>query len=437
MAKPRSRYRWFVVVVFFTFVLLHQADKLLIGPLTTPIMETFGINEAQMGAVSSLAIIVAAVLYPLWGYLYDRFARAKLLALASLIWGSTTWLNALAPNYPTFLLTRATTGIDDSSYPGMYSLLSDYFGPRMRGKVYGILQLAQPIGFMLGTVLATMLGGALGWRSVFFITGGAGVLVALVILVGVREPQRGQSEPELAGLEEITAHHIDKQVALRLLRNRSYLVLAAQGFFGVFPWWVLTYWFFRYLETERGYSSDEAMMTMIVAIVTLAAGYFLGGAVGDWLFRHTPRGRVLTGMVGVLAGAVFLALAVSVPVENQGLFLVWLALAGITMSMASPNVLATVHDVTEPEVRGTAQALLSFSENFGSALAPWLAGLIAVSYSLHVAILAICVTTWLICALLFGVTALLIPPDVERLRQIMQARAVQERRLEGVGGAEG
>ena len=115
MPKARSRYRWFVLSIFFLFVLLHQADKLLIGPLTTPIMEAFHINEAQMGAVSSLAIIVAAVLYPLWGYLYDRYARARLLALASFIWGSTTWLSALAPSYPTFLVTRASTGIDDSS----------------------------------------------------------------------------------------------------------------------------------------------------------------------------------------------------------------------------------------------------------------------------------------------------------------------------------
>jgi MFS transporter, Spinster family, sphingosine-1-phosphate transporter len=80
-----SRYRWFVAFVFFLFLLLHQADKLLIGPLTTSIMEDFGINEAQMGAVSSLAIIVASLLYPVWGYLYDRYARDKLLALASFI----------------------------------------------------------------------------------------------------------------------------------------------------------------------------------------------------------------------------------------------------------------------------------------------------------------------------------------------------------------
>ncbi len=426
MTRSGSRYRWFVACVFFLFVLLHQADKLLISPLTTPIMETFGINEAQMGAVSSLALVVAAVLYPVWGFLYDRFSRARLLALASFIWGSTTWLNALAPNYPTFLVTRASTGVDDASYPGIFSLLADYFGPRMRGKVYGLIQVAQPVGFMLGTLLATLLGGAIGWRSVFFVTGGAGILLTIVILVGVREPRRGQAEPEMAGLDEISVQRIDKQVALGLLRKPSYLLLLAQGFFGSFPWQVLTFWFFRYLETERGYTPDEAMMNMLVAIVTLSAGYYFGGAVGDVFFQRTSRGRVLTAMVGVLAGAVFLLLTLGTSAEAQKLPLLPLALTGLTMSVASPNVIATVQDVTEPEVRGTAQAMMSFADNFGSALAPWLAGLIAVAHSLHLAILVLCISTWLLCALLFGVTALLVPRDVERLREAMRARAEME-----------
>jgi MFS family permease len=422
----KSRYRYFVVLVFFLFVLLHQSDKLVISPLTTPIMDTFGISEAQMGAVSSLALLVAALLYPVWGYLYDRFSRSRLLALASFIWGSTTWLNALAPNYSTFLVTRASTGVDDASYPGLFSLLSDYFGPRMRGKIYGLIQLAQPLGFMLGTVLATMLSTTLGWRSVFFITGSAGIAVAALIFFGVREPQRGQSEPEMNGLKEIEAYRIDKQVAVGLLRKRSFLLLIGQGFFGVFPWQVLTFWFFRYLEVERNYTPEEAMLSMMVAIVTLAAGYLLGGSVGDYFFRRSPRGRALTAMVGVLAGSLFLVLALIVPVENQTLFLLPLALTGLTMSVAAPNVTATIHDVSEPEVRGTAQALVSFAENFGSAVAPWLAGLIAMSYSLHVAILAICVSTWLLCALLFGATALFLPRDIEELRETMRHRAIHE-----------
>ena len=43
-----------------------------------------------------------------------------------------------------------------------------------------------------------------------------------------------------------------------------------------------------------------------------------------------------------------------------------------------------------------------------------------------VAILVICISTWLLCALLFGVTALLVPRDVERLRETMRARAETE-----------
>jgi MFS family permease len=427
MAQSRSRYRWFVVFVFFLFVLLHQADKLLISPLTTPIMETFNINEAQMGAVSTVALFVAAGFFVLWGYLYDRFARSRLLALASFIWGSTTWLNALAPNYTTFLVTRASTGVDDASYPGIFSLLSDYFGPRLRGKVYGLIQVAQPIGFMLGTLLATMLGGAMGWRSVFFITGSAGILVAALIFFGVREPRRGQAEPEMAGLEDISSTRINWGVVKGLLRKRSFLVLLAQGFFGSFPWQVLTFWFFRYLEVERDYTPDEAMMAMMVAIVPLSLGYFVGGAVGDAFFRRTPRGRLLTAMVGVLAGAIFLVLTLTLPTEGDRIPLPFLALTGLTMSVASPNVIATVQDVTEPEVRGTAQSVMSLADTAGSAFAPLLAGLIAVSYSLHAAILVICISTWLLCAVLFGVTALFIPGDVARLRQTMQERAEAER----------
>jgi hypothetical protein len=52
------RYRWFVVGVFFCFMLLHQTDRLLLGPLTTPIMTTFGIDEVAMGAVFAGALLI-------------------------------------------------------------------------------------------------------------------------------------------------------------------------------------------------------------------------------------------------------------------------------------------------------------------------------------------------------------------------------------------
>jgi len=426
-----SRYRWFVVFVFFAFMLLHQADKLLIGPLTTPIMETFGIDEARMGAVFTGALVVEAVFYPLWGYLYDRYARSKLLALASFIWGSTTWLSAIVPTYPAFLATRASTGIDDSSYPGLYSLISDYFGPAVRGKIYGLLQLAQPLGYMLGLIAATLLSGVAGWRGVFYVTGSLGIVVAALIFFGVREAPRGKCEPELADLEQIGMYRFDRQIALGLFRKRSLLLLFAQGFAGVFPWNVITYWFFRYLETERHYEQDVVLMTMVPTVLVLALGYFVGGAAGDFLFKRTPRGRVLVSMTAVLLGAILLTVTMNVPLENQGVFLIMLMLTALFIPFAAPNVISTVYDVTLPEVRSTALAVQYFIESAGAALAPLLAGLIAVRSSLHNAILIICVSAWVVCGVLFAFTAYLVPRDIGALRQALRERAEVERARAG------
>jgi MFS family permease len=425
----KSNYRWFVILILFFFFLLHQADRLLIGPLTTAIMAEFEINRAQMGLVSTGALLVAAIFYPLWGYLYDRYARPKLLALASLLWGATTWLGAIAPTYPTFLVTRASTGIDDSSYPGVYSLVSDFFGPRMRGRIFGLLELAMPIGYLLGMLLGLFLGGVIGWRGVYFITGSLGILLAAVILFTVRDPKRGSSEPEMVGIEQVSSYRFNWKIARGLVKIPSIYVLFLQGFFGVFPWNVITFWFFNYLETERGYDQGEVMVTMVVAVLVLAAGYPLGGWLGDRLFQRDPRGRIIVGIVGVVMGALLLLFTLNVPVENQGLFLVGLALTAIFMPFSAPNMVSTMHDITLPEVRSTALSIQLFIESSGAALAPLLAGLIADQSSLRDAFLLICVTAWLLCACFYSLALFLVPKDITRLRQQMSQRAEHERQL--------
>lgn len=429
--KPKNGYRWFIVGVFFIFMLLHQADKLLIGPLTTPIMETFNINKTQMGAVSTGALIVGAIFYPLWGYLYDRFARAKLLALASFLWGATTWLNAIAPSYRFFLLSRSSTGIDDSSYPGLYSLISDYFGPTVRGKVYGILQLTAPVGYLLGMILGLLLSGAVGWRGVFYITGSMGILLSFVILATVKEPARGKSEPELQNLELVSQYRFNWATAKDLFRKPSLRLLFVQGFFGVFPWTAITYWFFNYLETERNYTGDQVLVTMVIAVLVLAAGYPLGGYLGDLLFKRNVLGRLIVSASGVVLGALFLWATLSVPVGgNQAVFTVLLALTTIFMPLAAPNVISTVFDITLPEVRSTAFSVQSFLESGGAALSPLIVGIIADQSSLKTAFLIICISTWLLCALFFLFTMRYLPNDIHTLRKQMQERAAHERTLQ-------
>ncbi len=419
-----SKYRWVVFSIFFLFMLLHQSDKLLIGPLTTMIQKEFGLDDTGMGAISTGALIVAALFYPIWGYLYDRFARPKLLALASFIWGATTWISAIAVTPTAFLLTRASTGIDDSSYPGLYSMVSDYFGPRMRGRIIGFLELTGPFGYMIGMVLALMLGGSLGWRSIFYITGSLGILVAILIFFGVRDIPRGRSESEFDDVAEMRTYKFEWRTVRGLFKKRGLLMMYIQGFFGVFPWNVITFWIFKYLETERHYTSDEQLFTMVPAIIFLAAGYPLGGYLGDRLFKRTPRGRLIIATIGVLSGAIMLWLTLSIPPENHLLFAILFCLTGLFIPWAAPNVISTVYDVTLPEVRSSALSVQYFIESSGAALSPLIAGFISdTSGSLGFAILVICVSTWLLCGLFFMGATKFIPEEIKAMHHQLEERA--------------
>ena len=443
MKKRRNFYPAFVIIVFALFMLLHQTDKLMIGSLQVPISRTFGLNDLTWGFINSGALIVATLLYPLWGYLYDRYARAKLLALASFIWGATTWLSSLVKTYPAFLATRASTGIDDSSYPGLYSLVGDYFGPKVRGRVYGILNLTSPIGYLIGMILALMVAPSLdgkffgleGWRSIFLITGSLGIIMAVVIFFGIKEVPRGKAEPEFENMEEVRQFRFSWKEVREALKKHTMWFVFLQGFAGVFPWNVITVFFFKYLMRERGYDNTSVLLTMGPVILILAAGYFVGGALGDWLFKRTPKGRILVSSAGVILGAIFLFFALNTPVTDPTRFFILMCLTALFMPFSSPNVLATIFDITAPEVRSTTQAAEYFVENSGAALAPTLAGALSLFFvnivgpfaSLQYAILTVCITAWVLCFFLYLGALFFVDRDVKSLRDQMAARAAQQK----------
>ncbi|MBC8505258.1 MAG: MFS transporter, partial [Chloroflexi bacterium] len=300
-------------------------------------------------------------------------------------------------------------------------------GPSLRGKIYGLLQLTQPIGFLLGMILALMLAPSIGWRSVFYITGGLGILLAILIFFFVKEVPRGQAEPEFEDLEVIGQYRFSWEQARAVFKKRTMWFIFLQGFAGVFPWNVITYWFFTYLAEERGYDENSILFTMAPIILVLAGGYFVGGALGDWLFKRTLKGRIIVSSVGVLLGAIFLFFALNTPIDARTSFFVFMILTAIFMPFSSPNVISTVQDITAPEVRSTALSIEYFIENSGAALAPLLAGIIADSSDLRTAILLICTTTWLLCFIIYLGALIFVDRDILSLRTELRQRADQER----------
>jgi MFS transporter, Spinster family, sphingosine-1-phosphate transporter len=422
----QSHYRYFVVVVFVTFMLLHQADKLLIGQVLENIKADLDISDQQVGALGTGALVVGAIFYPLWGYLYDRFSRAKLLALASFIWGFTTSFGAAAVTYPALLLARSSTGIDDSSYPGIYSLISDYFRPEVRGKVNSLLQMTAPIGFVLSLILVLTLNEAIGWRNIFLLTGALGIVVGLFILFGVRDMPRGSAEPELQDIKHLPAYRFNLMALRSLFRKRSIIPLYIQGFFGVFPLQVISFWFFAYLQRERGYDNDLVFPIMAAAVIMMALGSVVGGTAGDAIFKRYLRGRVVVCFIGVLTAAVLLFVALTLPLTvSPMVFGGTLAAAAFFVLFSGPNIVATVYDITLPEVRSSALAVQYFIENIGAATAPFLVGVLSEQIGLTNAILIVCTLTYGLCAAFLAFAVIAIPPDILTFREQILKRAAK------------
>lgn len=416
------REAWYAVSVFFLFMLLHNSDKFLVSPILPLIRDEFKLTYVQLGAIQTGAAIVAVVFMPLWGYLFDKYARPPLAALASAIWGGTTILSTFSRNYVELVFTRALTGIDNEVSSGIVSFLGDHFPPEKRSTAIGILNTSGPLGALIGTVIGTIMGNLLGWRTAFTVTGVPGILLAILILATIREKPRGSTEPELLAVKDKLEDTFKKDSLVKVLKRKSMVFLFTQGFFGVFPWQIITYWLFIYMTDVRGFDPDSQLLIMLVAILAMVTGNLVAGVTSDWAFKKTLRGRAVFAGISVAIGLVFFDLTLLTR-GGVELFLAFGVLTGFFIPMAGPAVSASIQDISLPEVRSTALSVQIFVENAGSSFAPLIVGYLADVMGLELGMVAVITVTWSLCAILLTAASLTLPRDIEWKRLELAERA--------------
>lgn len=418
------RHRAVVLALLASFLLFHTADRFVISAVAPQVMEDFKVGYFELGLVFSLTAFIAAILYPVWGYLYDKYSRRLLVSAAAVIWGFTSLLSALSRSFASFFAARLSTAVDDAAPPGMSSLVLDYFEPERRARAMGVLNATGPLGAIVGTILSlSIVSAGLSWRNAFYVTGSIGIAAGALIYLIVRDVPRGSSEPELKGLLLTDVFRAKLSDLAKLARNKSLLLLFLQGFWGVFPWTAITYWIITYMQSERGMSPEVVMVTMVVWLIAMAAGSIFAGYAGDVLYRRTIRGRAIYGAAIVFLSAVLIYLTMRAGPEQE--FVVYGAVTAFVIPQAGPQVSAMWGDIVEPELRSSAASLQAFFENVGSSFAPAAAGYLATRWGLGQAILWISVWTWLLCFVFFTLLAWRMPNEAARLRGLLRARAAE------------
>ena len=201
--KPSSAgYRVWVLAMLFIVYAFNFLDRQIISILAIPIQQELGLTDRQLGLLGGIAF---AALYSTLGvpiaWLADRTNRTWIITISLTVWSGFTALCGLAQNFWQLFLYRVGVGVGEAGgVAPSYSLISDYFPPQSRARALAIYSLGIPIGSAFGVIAgAQIAGGAMGenldWRAAFIIVGLAGVAIAPLFKLTMREPVRGGLDP--------------------------------------------------------------------------------------------------------------------------------------------------------------------------------------------------------------------------------------------------
>ena len=200
-------YRYYVLGLLMVIYAFNFLDRQIITILAPSLKTDLGLTDAQLGLLFGTAF---ALFYALFGIplakLADGWHRVKTISLGLAFWSGMTALSGFASNFSQLGAARVGVGIGEASAsPAAYSLLQDYFPREKRATALAFYSS----GIYVGVGASLIFGGAViaywdthytaatqpfglaGWQATFLAFGIPGLLLALLLLLTVREPPRG------------------------------------------------------------------------------------------------------------------------------------------------------------------------------------------------------------------------------------------------------
>jgi MFS family permease len=212
--KPSSevggRYASYVLFVLVLVYIFNFIDRQILSILAEDIKADIGLSDAEIGFLygTAFAVFYAVFGIPL-GRLADVWTRKSLISAGLGFWSLMTALSGTARSFAALATFRIGVGVGEASAtPAAFSMLSDYYPPRLRATVLAIyssgVYIGAGIGIFLGGVILDAWSSAFpdpaeapfglrGWQAAFMVVGIPGLFMALWVRT-LREPVRGQSE---------------------------------------------------------------------------------------------------------------------------------------------------------------------------------------------------------------------------------------------------
>ncbi|GAB3466145.1 MFS transporter [Azotobacter salinestris] len=420
-----SRSRFFIMLLLFVTVVINYLDRSNLAIAAPLLSRDLGIDPVQMGLVlSAFGWTYAAMQIP-GGWLVDRVPPRALYALAIGLWSLATLLLGWVGSFVgLFFLRLAVGALEAPSYPINNRVVTTWFPESERASAIGFYTSGQFVGLAFLTPLLIYLQQTFGWQMVFFITGGIGVIWALVWYAVYREPAdfRATNDAELALIRE-GGGLVD--LGQRKPRDRRFdwgdlrFVLSKRKLWGLYLgqyaltstlWFFLT-WFPTYLVQYRGLDFIKAGVLGSLPFLAAFCGVICSGLVSDWLVRR-GLSLGLARKMPIIGGLLISTSIIGANyVESPGAIIFFLALAFFGNGLASITW-SLVSALAPERLLGLTGGVFNFIGNLSAVSVPIVIGLLVQGDDFTPAITYIAAMA-LLGALCYGVVV----GKVERIRE--------------------
>jgi ACS family D-galactonate transporter-like MFS transporter len=396
-----TRKRYFIMVLLFITVVINYLDRSNLSIAAPALTSDLGLDTVHVGLIfSAFGWTYAAMQLP-GGWLVDRVPPRILYTVALALWSVATIMLGFAASFiALFVLRMAVGALEAPAYPINSRVVTSWFPERERATAIAFYTSGQFVGLAFLTPVLAWLQAAYGWHMVFVVTGGVGVLWAVIWYAVYREPRdfKGVNQQEIdliregGGLVDIQSE-TDKQKKRGFDAEGLRIVLTQRKLWGIYLgqfclnstlWFFLT-WFPTYLVKYRGMDFIKSGLLASLPFLAAFVGVLCSGFFSDWLIRRgysVGFARKLPIISGLLISTSIIGANY---VDSTALVIAFLALAFFGNGLASITW-SLVSTLAPARLLGLTGGTFNFIGNLAAIATPIVIGFLATGDSFAPAI---------------------------------------------------
>lgn len=367
VVERMSRAQIVAVGICLLIAVLDGLDAQLIAYAAPSIVKEFGFGPASFGIVFSSSLLGMALGSVAFGMLADRIGRKPVMVTATLVFAFATLLiPAYADTIGSFMVIRFVAGVGLGGVtPSLIAMIAENTPLRARSMAVTVSVGCLSLGAFLGGIVARWMIPTHGWRSIFVVGGVVPLVLAVVMLAGLRRLE-SRSPKDEGGAGSASPAEL-----FRAARGSSTLVLWVVFFANLLVMYALLNWL-PTLFVKAGHSAATAT----IGGSLFALGGFAGGVAIGLLMDRIGRPHAIL-VVAYLLGLV--GIAVVAMADQTALLMVGIVLAGVGVVGGQTGISALAVDLYPSHVRGAGVGWAYAIGRVGSIVGPTLSGFLVAS----------------------------------------------------------